>query len=389
MLGRAYAVAIPVGGGEGGLTWKVDGALPPGLALAEGRIEGTPRERGTWEFRVTVSDASGTTLGPARFLIEVTNAPAGPLQVRTEGEAHGCVSAPIRIPLLAEGGRAPFAWKLLASADAAWLGIEAGALLGTPSAPGRWRIGLVVEDAGGETARGELTIHVAGLPSGLPLKLVTASLPTAYSAVPYESRLGAEGGTPPYTWEARGLPGWARLSDDVVQGTPASPSASRMTIVVIDAAGSRVTGPEIEFETRLPPFVIPPTISVTELPSCATGASYACAVAVRGGVGPFRFAAGPIDSELRVDDEGWVRGRPSEPGVRHFEVRAVDAIGNPVSATLALTVHDTGAGTAWPKVVLVGILAGVLALLASCFGSRALRARGRRAAAEPRKPNVP
>ncbi len=392
MKGRPYAVAIPVGGGEGDLSWTSDGTLPPGLALAAGRIEGTPRERGTWEFRVTVSDAGGTTLGPARFLLEVTNAPVGPLQVRTEGEVHSCVSAPIRIPLLAEGGTAPVLWRRIDSGDADWLVVDGSAVRGTPPAPGRWRIGLEAEDASGQTARGDLTIVIAGLPSGLPLKLLTASLPTAYSAVPYEHRLGAEGGTPPYTWEERGLPDWAALQGDVLRGTPGSPTASRVTLTVIDAAGARAAGREMGIDTRLPPFVTPPTITAVDLPACVTGLGYECSIPVRGGVGPYRFTAVRIDSDLLVDEEGWVRGCPAIPGVRRFDVTAVDAIGNVASAALSLNVHDATAGGGGRKVYLVGIggiLVGVLGVLALRYGSKGLDALRRRPAQGTKKPNAP
>ncbi len=76
--GSGYSNTITQSGALGTPTFAVTaGALPPGLTLAaNGTISGTPTATGTFNFSVTVSDASGCT-GAGSYSIQ-TNCPANP-----------------------------------------------------------------------------------------------------------------------------------------------------------------------------------------------------------------------------------------------------------------------------------------------------------------------
>ncbi|MBI5500550.1 MAG: putative Ig domain-containing protein [Deltaproteobacteria bacterium] len=58
----AYAAQLEASGAAGTVTWEVtSGVLPPGLALdAEGAISGLPERSGTYDFEVTVHDATAS-----------------------------------------------------------------------------------------------------------------------------------------------------------------------------------------------------------------------------------------------------------------------------------------------------------------------------------------
>lgn len=56
-----YSHTFEATGGEGPLTWRIDGALPPDLVFnpAAGAISGVPRRQGIFPFTLSVSDAGG------------------------------------------------------------------------------------------------------------------------------------------------------------------------------------------------------------------------------------------------------------------------------------------------------------------------------------------
>ncbi|NLF38069.1 hypothetical protein GX586_01400, partial [bacterium] len=78
--GVAYAAALAAGGGAEPYAWDIaDGALPPGLDLAEdGMIAGTPFGEGTNNFTACVTDALGASVS-RQFLLAVLPEPAAAL----------------------------------------------------------------------------------------------------------------------------------------------------------------------------------------------------------------------------------------------------------------------------------------------------------------------
>jgi hypothetical protein len=65
---------------------------------------------------------------------------------------------------------------------------------------------------------------------------VTAVLPPATVGLPYLGVLTAEGGTPPYAWEAEGLPPGLAADDERITGMPESYGLYPVTLAVTDAA---------------------------------------------------------------------------------------------------------------------------------------------------------
>jgi hypothetical protein len=80
-VGIAYSGAIKVAGGAPGYTWTVTG-LPDSITFSNTNgstltIAGVPTEAGAISFQVSVADASGVTLGPVPFTLNVGNGPDG------------------------------------------------------------------------------------------------------------------------------------------------------------------------------------------------------------------------------------------------------------------------------------------------------------------------
>ena len=58
--GAQYRATLAATGGLGQYNWTVDGDLPPGLTLEDGRITGVPMSKGAWQFKITVEDEQST-----------------------------------------------------------------------------------------------------------------------------------------------------------------------------------------------------------------------------------------------------------------------------------------------------------------------------------------
>jgi hypothetical protein len=102
----------------------------------------------------------------------------------------------------------------------------------------------------GATSAGTVRAFDPTAPQPLPPVLLTGSLPAGAAGEPYEAQLEAEGGTPPYSWSATGLPPGLSVDEASgrISGTPqtavcvqapcAQPAATYSpTITVADADG--------------------------------------------------------------------------------------------------------------------------------------------------------
>jgi hypothetical protein len=77
---------------------------------------------------------------------------------------------------------------------------------------------------------------------GCTPEIRTASLPAALAGRPYNASLTAIGGTPPYTWSAKGLPPEIAIVNGRLTGiAPVTPKTSyKVTIAVEDSLGRNV-----------------------------------------------------------------------------------------------------------------------------------------------------
>jgi large repetitive protein len=122
-VGTFYQSTICTTGGVlGGATWNASSGLPPGLTLSgfsgencsgnpnTGALSGTPTAKGTFTFRVTITDTAGTS---ATKTLSVTIGAPLPLSITTPSPfPDATVNSAYTWPLQAAGGVAPFTWRL-------------------------------------------------------------------------------------------------------------------------------------------------------------------------------------------------------------------------------------------------------------------------------------
>lgn len=112
-FGRAYVTPLIAVGGKPPYQWSVTAGsqLPDGLALSsDGVIEGRGSAAGDFTFAVEVKDSAGTTASKELSVRVVT--PTA-LAIATTALETGFVGREYLQPLVAVGGRAPYAWTLI------------------------------------------------------------------------------------------------------------------------------------------------------------------------------------------------------------------------------------------------------------------------------------
>ena len=221
------------------------------------------------------------------------------------------VGVPYDVALEATGGTPPYRWSAGEGALPAGLALAGdGRLAGSPGVDGRFELAVAVEDAAAQAAQASLalTVHGAGL------VITTDALPAGEDGFPYEARLEALGGTPPYAWMiAEGaLPeGLSLLAGGVIQGTPAGIGDFPLSVRVFDAAlppgwdagdfvlTVRIAPLEIvgeqELDLLLVKVITLPLITVVQgLPI-----PYETQLAARGGLRPYRWTEVAVPDGLR------------------------------------------------------------------------------------------
>lgn len=245
--GTAYSANLVATGGTAGYQWSVtSGQLPAGLSLgtSNGLISGTPTSSGISNFGVKVSDSSSPTeTATATFSMFVAAPPQAVLPLTiTSSTLPGATATQLYISLLsATGGTAPYAWSITSGQLPGGLSITAstGVISGTPGTSGTFNFTATVKDSGSpaQTASVSGSILVA-TPGASPLTITTLSLPLGSNGTAYATTLGANGGTPAYTWSisSGNLPAGLTLAaaSGVISGTPTATGTASFTATVSD-----------------------------------------------------------------------------------------------------------------------------------------------------------
>ncbi len=149
----------------------------------------------------------------------------------------GVVGTPYSATLAANGGTPPYgSWTNVgALPPGLTLNVSTGVIGGTPTAAGTFNFSVTVKDGNGITSAPQ-QFSIAITPP--PVTITTASLPNGITNVFYPTTtLAAQGGTPPYSWTASGLPSGLSLSSSgVLSGTPTTAGTASVTVVVTDAS---------------------------------------------------------------------------------------------------------------------------------------------------------
>ncbi len=164
---------LSASGGVPPYSWAVTG-LPDGVTANGPVISGTPRTPGSFTVTVTVKDsAPGSTPQTKTFNVNVV---AAPLVITTASLPNGTVGTAYSASVGATGGTTPLAFSATGLPDGLSIS-AAGAITGTPTAPGAANIVVTVKDKGGASTSKNFAVSFV-LPSTPPLGFAGIS-PTA------------------------------------------------------------------------------------------------------------------------------------------------------------------------------------------------------------------
>ncbi len=244
-VGTAYSATLAASGGTPPYgSWTVSsGALPPGLTLnaSSGAIGGAPTTASgsPFNFSVTVKDSAGATSAPQSLSIAIATPPA-PITI-TGNPPPGVIGTPYSATLAANGGTPPYgSWTNVGALPTGLtLNASTGAIGGTPTSAGTFNFSVTVKDSTGTTSAPQ-QFSIAITPPRPPptVTITTTALPTGITNVFYPTTtLAVQGGVPPYSWTASGLPSGLSLSSSgVLSGTPTTAGPATVNVVVTDAS---------------------------------------------------------------------------------------------------------------------------------------------------------
>lgn len=173
-VGVAYSATVSATGGTGPYTFVFTG-LPGGVTgSSSGSISGTPSATGTFTVAVTITDSKGAT-STKSYTVTIAVAP---LTITPATLPNATVGTAVSATLAATGGVPPYTWS--ATGLPAGLSIStAGAISGTPTAPGSPSLTITVKDSAGTSTTATESLTVA-LPPSPPVSLT--GLPASSNA---------------------------------------------------------------------------------------------------------------------------------------------------------------------------------------------------------------
>ena len=276
-----YSQTLGVAGGSPPFTWS--GGSVDGLSLsAAGALTGTPTSAGT--FPVPVSVGSGGVSVSATLSITVVTQPL-PLNIPGGGGmapvivTGGTVAIPYSQTLQASNGKPPYSWAVIAGALPNGLSLSgSGTLSGTPNVAATFAFTGQVTDTSGASVSAAFSVTVA--PAGLTIT-TGSTLPNGIVGTPYPSQIiTATGGTPPYTFQATGLPPGLSFSGGQISTSP-SPTTSGAYTVSVTVTDSSLPTPL----TATAPFSISISPAHTDLVLSQTAVSFALNAGATAGSG--------------------------------------------------------------------------------------------------------
>ncbi len=323
MVGQNYMQVLTASGGTPPYRWTVGPGLPTGMTLdpASGAISGIPTASGVFDFTVQVTDAAQLSAS-REFALTINSAPlkittAPPLFSGTVGVAYAQTFS-------ASGGAPPYRWTVLSgNTGGLTLDPSSGALRGTPTTAGTFDFTIQVSDSAGAQVSQPFSVVVNPPTLTIP---TGATLPSGAVGASYRQTFTVVGGTAPYTWSLTngGAPGLSfDASTATLSGTPLTPGAFTLTLLVRDAAGASGTK---TFTLTVSPSSLTIT-TASQLAEATLGAAFSQSMTASGGVPPYTWSTNGLPDGLAIDPAtGVISGIPAAAGTYSFTVRVTDSV---------------------------------------------------------------
>lgn len=313
-LGQLYRQSIVTSGGTAPFGFSViAGALPPGLSLSAttGLIDGTPSMAGSYAFTLRVVDGASQTADQAYTL--TVSAPQ-PLSLSSVVLPTPALYAAYSQALQAQGGKAPYGYRLLGGALPTGLALNAnGTVAGSPLQAGTFTFTVQVSDATDAVASAQFSLQVASaitLASASTARDYTLPLNSILSGGPYSLAADSASLAP--------LPAGLSLSaDGRITGRAIVPGLHAFTL-------RSSTG--LVFSFLLPVEAEGFQITTAALPPARIGAPYNFSVIAEGGVGFYRWRVrdGSLPPGMVFDPiVGRLEGTPTATGSFRFTAEAI------------------------------------------------------------------
>jgi len=202
-------------------------------------------------------------------------------------------------------------------------------LLTTPGA-----VAITVQNPGGATSSAAtLTITPA------TLAITTASLGTEAAGTPYSLTLTGNGGVPPYTWSASGLPTGFTLnaSTGVLSGSSNTAGTFSIAVQLTDSR-QNTTSKSFTFTVTAPPL----SVQTETLPGGTVGVAYSQTVVASGGNPPYTWSVNqatlPPGLTLQASS-GLISGTPTAAGTYQFGLLVTDSMNASSGRLFTVTIN--------------------------------------------------
>lgn len=343
VAGRPYSQSFSASNGTAPNTFQITaGAPPPGISLdpATGTLSGVATATGTFNSRITATDAYGAT-GEANYSLTIVCQTVS-FTPSSGSLLSGALTGVPYSQNISASGSGIGAFTISSSSWPPGLTFDhaTNTLTGTPTQAGTYDFTVDMTDVYGCPHNATYAVEVAH--PTIAMAPAAGTLPGGKTGVAYSQIISTSGGSAPYTYAltAGTLPTGVTFdaATATLSGTPTTIGNSSFTLTATDAYGAS-TSAAYALNVSYPTIVVSPAASA--LPDATTGIAYGLSLSASGGSGPYNYAitVGRLPAGLTLEPlTGVISGTPSTSESTSFTVTVTDAYSASASAAYTIAV---------------------------------------------------